>query len=936
MIKKFFKKIEFFVLLKIIFTLFVSNLFFVGSLRADIPEFLVSNQFNSVDIKEEDVYVHYDRDNVYLKDGIPSSKILSVFKGNYTIGDKVVDPSDFPADTSMSGSLWIAFKVRNATEDSVELYINHSNSFIDQLDVYIYRADRASEKYKSGRSKDFGSRGIKIQGYVFPVRITAGGSTYVLLRTNMELRNIIHSTTLSVPIYFVENATWQLGAFMSFLWGVIFFAGIYSLFFSVALRDSTFVVFTLLCFFSLLGSLTYYDSMSRYLFPDSPYLIYILTFLFPACTQICRNHFIATITVYRSLSAKNFLWINGLFAFIYFSIIAKALFFDDQNYNLLASVVMLVIIITALQSFFTAYEWLFRGNSYAGWVFAGIVPVFIGSALTIYSFLVNYEQPAVQYGLLGLVLEVVIYSFLVSFRVAGIKAKLAILHERSRAEKSLLAKVSHDIRTPINGIIGMSELLSKTPLNDVQMQFNEMIQKSSDNLVHLINQFLDVSKLEAGKLLINNTTHDIRHKYLNIVSILRPVAENKGLDYYCIFDESLPLLRTGDLMRMGQVIANLLNNSIKFTIAGSVGIHFIHDIKRDLLRVEIKDTGNGIDKESQKQLFQDYQQEDAGIAAKHGGTGLGLSICQQLVELMGGNIGVVSELGKGSTFWFTVPLNGSGVFAVSVCPKPNSVVHLVSANKLASQYYQDSLFAAGFNVFSFKSINDYLHDDKIRPDLLVVDNGAMGTLSIPSCREMLDKKNPKISLLMVRMKDLPYRDEFTATGFTDTMARPLSIHSFFAIVIALFEKYGNRAINKKSAGLPVDGQKANQKVFNVLVVDDDDTNLMIIANVLKGMGCQSTIAHDGKEAVKAFSLDAARFDLIFTDINMPIMNGEESTIEIRSIEKMRNQSRVPIYALTGESDDEIEKIIERCDMDGYLQKPYRIDEIKRVIEKLLD
>ena len=256
-----------------------------------------------------------------------------------------------------------------------------------------------------------------------------------------------------------------------------------------------------------------------------------------------------------------------------------------------------------------------------------------------------------------MVLQIVLFSMAVSQRIKLVREEEQLAQAKTRAKTDFLAKMSHEIRTPMSGVLGMSELLSETDLDHTQQQYNDIIQSSGKTLLKVIDDVLDYSKIEAGRMDIEVIAFDVRDLVKQTINLFSKQANDKALSLNAVIEEDVPAQLLGDPTRLQQILVNFINNAFKFTHDGSITLSVsCHHADFAIYRFAIKDTGLGISTENQQRLFDSFQQLDASVAREYGGTGLGLSICKELAELMSGNIGIDSEVGKGSTFYVDIPL----------------------------------------------------------------------------------------------------------------------------------------------------------------------------------------------------------------------------------------------------------------------------------------
>ncbi|RLP54734.1 MAG: response regulator [Ketobacter sp.] len=890
--------------------------------------------------------------------------------------------SEAPAFGFSADHLWMQIPVHNPTDDIARLALEIAYPVLDHVDVYVLTepvagvadvpAPLTETHYRMGDTYPFHDRPANHRNFVIPFQLppSADATLYLMIAS---------SGALEAPVilwdyeHFFENQQSSLVG-QGLYFGIMIVMILYNLFIYLSVRHVSYLYYTGAALSCALFVAGLHGIGFQFIWPTLPAINSIILPASISGFAFTTIFFTITLLDVKRLAPK-----------LYKLKIAFAVFFAAMfvlsmvlPYHLAIQMVAFIGVPSILLSLYTGAYMLHRGQRAARFFLLAWSSLLVSFLLTTFSKFglipaSTWIEHSVQ---IGSALEVILLSFALADRINEerkakhraqqealenekrarqeqsrylqlryqaeldeLKSKQQIFEARaeSKAKGDFLATMSHEIRTPMNGVLGMADLLHDTELNENQRHYLNVITNSGKALLNVINDILDYSKIAAGKMELEHIDFDLDQLCVECTSIFTVTAERKNLELIYSMEPGTPAFIKSDPSRLRQVILNLLGNAFKFTHEGSVHLSVSElpsaNNQHHILRFEVRDTGIGIDPQTQQKLFNAFAQADNRVARQFGGTGLGLSISKNLAQLMGGEVGIESTPNIGSCFWFTiqcesaspaftreriVPLtvlkgrrllvvDNSPEFARMVCEQAKSWGMHVQSTQQASHALQilKQASAAG-TPFEIVTLDRNLTDMK----------GLDCARAIKESDAITDCQ----CILLTASHNQPAQSELTKANITLCMQKPASGRSLRQVVISVINALKEQAIaHAESPPSLIEGK-------SILVVEDNNVNQMVIVGMLKKLKLKYTVAENGQAALNLYNRQHNDFDLVLMDCEMPIMDGYTTAENIRLQEAKLNLDPIPIIALTAHVLQEHRIKAAAAGMDAHVNKP--VDFIK--------
>jgi two-component system, sensor histidine kinase RpfC len=566
---------------------------------------------------------------------------------------------------------------------------------------------------------------------------------------------------------------------------------------------------------------------------------------------------------------------------------------------------------------FVFYLWVILGNGFRfgiNYLYTSLIIGVIGFSMVITWSEYWKEHMPIAISLLLVITLIPLYSI---FLINKLFNAISMAEKASQAKSRFLANMSHELRTPLNGVLGLSDLLIETKLEQEQRNLVNTMQSSAKILLGLIEKVLDISKIEAGKITISKQPIDLHSVINSVITTQQIIAKTKSLSLTYKININVPFLLKGDQQYLRQVLVNLIGNAIKFTDSGSIHLHIYKISEKDnetVLRFDITDTGIGIEEDLLERVFDDFTQLGVATQRHIGGSGLGTTISKELVKLMGGAIGVQSQLGKGSTFWFELPFTILPNTYLEISDNHLLIIATAKNQQIMQTYLNTWNLPADF-VQSPSDAITMLHkaiSNNNQYQIVIVDRHCLTSSGTEVFINLL-KSNAllnKLSLVLLHPEESDRTCYFSSvvTDLKDKRTLFNAIHSAQHLnddskIVSLSEFYKNQT---------------GARSLNILIAEDNKVNQQVLSGILKRAGHSVIIVDDGEQALKVIVEDFEKIDLLIVDKNMPKCSGDEV---IKALNFMETNNTLPIIMLTADATPEARELAEDLGISEFLTKP---------------
>ena len=860
---------------------------------------------------------------------------------NLPISAGIQSKVDFYNSDQYGFPIWIRTDLKTGSlNPKDEWVLGLGSGFTGDIEFFLVANGELLSHQENLLTDTFEKRAIQNRFLYFPMDLPSGSDVTLLLKINFS--PIPHHRPVITTVDLLEEDEIFWMTWIGFAIGFLAAIGFYHLVLASATQDLSYVFY----FLYIVGSASWFAITHglefSYLWPNIPAMsVYLSAFMY--YSPILASYFFVIHFLHlHKLSPRLTRFLYGQAILLSFLIILKVLI-PAISINLLG----LVAIVSYFSFIYAGFYARKKGLVYANY-FILAWTLYCISVVNMILYVSGLPSlfPGNTYWVVVIVFDIqaILLALALAHRIRSMRNAQIEAEADNRAQSEFLARMSHEIRTPLNGVLGMAELLVERLKDKTDLYYVNIIRTSGSSLLTIINDILDYSKFSSGKMELENIPFNLQRLAVESFDVFKVKAAEKNVELITDFDFDIPKVVMGDPTRIKQIMLNFISNALKFTDSGEIVLRLSPvAFSEDTIKISVSDTGLGISEQGQQKLFTAFSQVSSSVSRQYGGTGLGLSICKQLATLMGGQIGVESEKGKGSTFWVTLKLPPSSVVLgddkVDELSLKGYRLLIVEDNYTFAELLYNQACTWGMNCQVATNGKEALallrqnNQAGAQFDLISLDLAMPVMDGIETSKQIYadDRFKHIPMLLLTSATNFPSKSVLEATGIQRVMEKP----TLPADIERAYKELIFKDINEpKSISLTPSIDEHRLPELTILVAEDNKVNQLVIKGLLKRLKQSFVIVEDGEEAVNAIKNDPEKYDLILMDYNMPNMNGVNATKAIREWEAQEQVAAHKIVALTAHA---VQEFIDECmsaGMNDYLSKPIDLEKVESLINRM--